>query len=132
MKVNPEIKKSRIEILPLIDIVFLLLVFFIYAMLSMVVHKSLEVDLPDSFSAKTDNNKAIVIYVKKDGSLYLDAKKVSLNDIKDILKSDTKKEILIAADKKTEYNIVFSLLDMLKNKGIKRISLQAKTASKDG
>ena len=40
------IKKPRIEMLPLIDIVFLLLIFFIYAMLSMAVHRSLPVSLP--------------------------------------------------------------------------------------
>ena len=47
MKVTiPTRPRSRIEILPLIDIVFLLLVFFIYAMLSMAVHRGVPVDLP--------------------------------------------------------------------------------------
>jgi len=46
MKIEFDVgKKARIEMLPLIDIVFLLLVFFIYAMLSMAVHKAL-LDLP--------------------------------------------------------------------------------------
>ena len=46
MKIQlPAIKKARIEMLPLIDIVFLLLVFFIYAMLSMAVHRGLPVEL---------------------------------------------------------------------------------------
>ena len=48
------IKKPRIEMLPLIDIVFLLLVFFIYAMLSMAVHRSLPVVLPTSSAAQVD------------------------------------------------------------------------------
>ena len=47
-------KKARIEMLPLIDIVFLLLVFFIYAMLSMAVHRGIPVSLPVSSTAKTD------------------------------------------------------------------------------
>jgi biopolymer transport protein ExbD len=47
MKIHlPATKKARIEMLPLIDIVFLLLVFFIYAMLSMAVHRGLPVELP--------------------------------------------------------------------------------------
>ena len=41
-------KRARIEMLPMIDIVFLLLVFFIYAMLSMAVHRGLPVNLPAS------------------------------------------------------------------------------------
>ena len=49
MKVNLRVaKKARIEMLPLIDIVFLLLVFFIYTMLSMAVHRGLPVVLPNS------------------------------------------------------------------------------------
>ena len=52
MKVNiKKGKRPRIEILPLIDIVFLLLVFFIYAMLSMAVHRGLHVMLPSSSTA---------------------------------------------------------------------------------
>ncbi len=49
MKLNLDTqRKVRIEMLPLIDIVFLLLVFFIYAMLSMAVHRGLPVVLPTS------------------------------------------------------------------------------------
>ncbi|MBW2339659.1 MAG: biopolymer transporter ExbD, partial [Deltaproteobacteria bacterium] len=55
MKVNlgPR-RRARIEILPLIDIVFLLLVFFIYAMLSMAVHRGVPVILPTSSSARIE------------------------------------------------------------------------------
>ena len=47
-------RKARIDMLPLIDIVFLLLVFFIYAMLSMAVHHALPVALPVSTTAPLD------------------------------------------------------------------------------
>ena len=47
----PERRKGRIEMIPLIDIVFLLLVVFIYAMLSMAVHRGLPVVLPSSAAA---------------------------------------------------------------------------------
>ena len=48
LKTGFEVKKARILMIPLIDIVFLLLVFFIYAMLSMVVHRGFKVDLPQA------------------------------------------------------------------------------------
>ena len=58
MKIHlPATKKARIEMLPLIDIVFLLLVFFIYAMLSMAVHRGLPVELPLSTTAEIDKNR---------------------------------------------------------------------------
>ena len=69
MKLGPrKIKRARIEILPLIDIVFLLLVFFIYAMLSMAVHRSLPVALPVSSSAKVDKNLTVSVTVRANGS----------------------------------------------------------------
>ena len=53
MKIQrPTSPQARIEILPLIDIVFLLLVFFIYAMLSMAVHRGMPVQLPSSSTAQ--------------------------------------------------------------------------------
>ena len=71
MKVNVQpAKKARIEMLPLIDIVFLLLVFFIYAMLSMAVHRGLPVILPTSSTAKIEKNLIISVTVKADGTIH--------------------------------------------------------------
>ena len=68
MKIQmPTSKRARIEILPLIDIVFLLLVFFIYAMLSMAVHRGLPVDLPLSQSAEIDQKLSLSITIKDAG-----------------------------------------------------------------
>ncbi len=58
-------KKPRIEMLPLIDIVFLLLVFFIYAMLSMAVHRGLPVELPLSTTAEID--KKLIPFSQRGG-----------------------------------------------------------------
>ena len=55
MKIElPAMQKSRIEMLPLIDVVFLLLVVFIYTMLSMAVHHGLAVHLPSSSVAEIE------------------------------------------------------------------------------
>ena len=60
MKVNLRAqRRARIEILPLIDIVFLLLVFFIYAMLSMAVHRGVPVNLPTSSSADREKTNLV-------------------------------------------------------------------------
>ena len=73
MKLNLHTKsKPRIEMLPLIDIVFLLLVFFIYAMLSMAVHRGLPVLLPASASAEIDKDLVLSVTIKKDGAVYID------------------------------------------------------------
>ena len=64
--------------LPLIDIVFLLLVFFIYAMLSMAVHKALPVALQQSSTAKIDKKQILSITIQASGNIYLDKHKISL------------------------------------------------------
>lgn len=130
MKVNFQTsKKVRIEMLPLIDIVFLLLVFFIYAMLSMAVHRGLPVLLPSSVSAKIDKELIFSVTVKSDGTLYVDKEQVSLNDLASFLKTKSAPEkevgILLFADRSLSYQNLFQVLDQIKMAGIHRISLQA-------
>jgi biopolymer transport protein ExbD len=130
MKVNlPTRKKARIEMLPLIDIVFLLLVFFIYAMLSMAVHRGLPVLLPLSSTAKIDKNLILSITVEEDGTIYLDKERVSLENLRGLLKQRVRsmKEtgVLIFADRSLSYQRLFQVLDQIRMAGVSRISLQA-------
>jgi len=115
--------------LPLIDIVFLLLVFFIYAMLSMAVHRGLPVLLPTSSSAKIDKELLLSITVKSDGTVYVDKDKIALDDLESFLKakimSDKEIGILLFADRSLEYQNLFRVLDQIEAAGIHRISLQA-------
>ena len=115
--------------LPLIDIVFLLLVFFIYAMLSMAVHRGLPVLLPTSSSAKIDKELLLSITVKSDGTVYVDKDQIALDDLESFLKAKTisGKEIgiLLFADRSLSYQNLFRVLDQIKTAGIHRISLQA-------
>lgn len=130
MKVNFHTrKKVRIEMLPLIDIVFLLLVFFIYAMLSMAVHRGLSVLLPTSTSAKIDKELIVSVTIKPDETIYVDKEQTSLNDLASLLKTkaETNRDIgiLLFADRSLSYQKLFQVLDQIKAAGIHRISLQA-------
>ena len=130
MKVNFQTsRKARIEMLPLIDIVFLLLVFFIYAMLSMAVHRGLPVLLPTSASAKIDKELIVSVTIKSDETIYVDKEQIGLNDLASLLKTkaETDKDvgILLFADRSLSYQKLFQVLDQVKNAGIHRISLQA-------
>ena len=130
MKINFQAnKKARIEMLPLIDIVFLLLVFFIYAMLSMAVHRGLPVALPTSSSALIDKELVLSVTVKTDGTIYINRDQIPLNDLTSALKNKTKeyKEpgVLLFADRDLSYQKLFSVMDQIRTAGINRISLQA-------
>ncbi len=130
MKINiAKGKGARIEMLPLIDIVFLLLVFFIYAMLSMAVHRSLPIALPQSATAQIDNQPQIALTVTHDGQLYIDKLPIQLADLVDVLanKSMAEKDkgVQVFADRLVEYQRLFRVLDSIKKAGISKISLQA-------
>lgn len=130
MKVNIQtVKKARIEMLPLIDIVFLLLVFFIYAMLSMAVHRGLPVILPTSSTAKIDKHLILSVTIRADGTIYVDKKRISLENLESALRQRTvdKKEtgVLLFADRNLPYQKLFRVLDQIRMAGVSRISLQA-------
>lgn len=122
-------RKTRIEMLPLIDIVFLLLVFFIYAMLSMAVHRGLPVQLPISSSVKIDKSLVLSVTVNADGTIFIDKEKIALKELTKALTIKAKGEkdpgVLLFADRRLEYQKLFDVLDQIRNSGISRISLQA-------
>jgi biopolymer transport protein ExbD len=125
----PPNKKARIEMLPLIDIVFLLLVFFIYAMLSMAVHRGLPVVLPTSSSAVIDKELVLSVTVKSDGKIYIDKEPVAFENLAAALTRKAGKSqeagVLLFADRNLSYQKLFQVLDQIRVAGIERISLQA-------
>ena len=117
--------------LPLIDVVFLLLVFFIYAMLSMAVHRGLPVLLPTSSTAKIDKKLVLSVSIKSDGTIYIDKHQVALEDLAETLKvramHETDPGVLLFADRDISYQKLFKVLDQIQTAGIHRISLQAES-----
>jgi len=131
----------RIEMLPLIDVVFLLLVFFIFAMLSMAVHRGQPVDLPNSNTAPVDQQEAVNITIRAAGKgviLFIDDRRVQQDQLSRELQQKKNKEygnesfnIQVFADKSVNYQDLFKVLDSIHQAGLTQISLQAKLG-KDG
>ncbi|MFP4040634.1 MAG: ExbD/TolR family protein [Desulfosudaceae bacterium] len=130
MKVKaPLPRKARIEMLPLIDVVFLLLVVFIYTMLSMAVHKGLPVCLPQSSAAEIEQQIVLSVTVKADGGVFVDKNPVSLAELSAYLEQETAGQadpgVLLFADSSISYQRLFQVLDQIKAAGLSKISLQA-------
>ena len=134
MKIQrPASPQARIEILPLIDIVFLLLVFFIYAMLSMAVHRGMPVELPTSATAEIDKTLTLNVTIRADGAVYLDKAVAPLEDLKAMIESRARTAdkpaadlgVQLFADRSVPYQRVFDVLDQIRLAGLTRISLQA-------
>jgi len=130
MKVHiREHHRVRIELIPLIDIVFLLLVFFIYAMLSMAVHRGLPVQLPSSTAARIEKHLTLSVTIKADGSIFVDTEPVSLSELSVVLKAKAagnhQTGVLLFADRRLTYQKLFRILDQIRSTGLNQISLQA-------
>ncbi|MBU0728549.1 MAG: biopolymer transporter ExbD [Proteobacteria bacterium] len=136
----PVRRKARIEMLPLIDIVFLLLVVFIYAMLSMAVHRGLPVDLPSSAAAIPEKNSILSVTIQapvagEQARIFVDETPVVIGELSRYLqvKADEMRRsqpaiepgVLFFADSSIDYQQIFNMLDRINQAGLSRISMQA-------
>lgn len=123
-----ENRRARIEIIPLIDIVFLLLVFFIYAMLSMTVHRGLRVELPSASTAQVDKRDYVDISINKDNQIFINGVRVALDDFTaEILKAGNRdKPVFISGDRRADLGLAISILDRLRKAGISDVSFETR------
>ena len=122
-----ETKQPDLNIIPMIDLMFFLLVFFMLSTMYMVEQKTIPVNLPQATSAAIDNKTNFTVTLKDDGSIYLEDQQT---DIQTLLMQATKEQknnpsfaIIIRADKDINYDKVVSFIDTLKKAGITRFGL---------
>ena len=123
-----ENRKARVEMLPLIDVVFLLLVFFIYAMLSMVVYRGLKVELPSASTTEVDGIEYVNITITRDNSIFVGKEQVILSGlIEKVMKHKEKISdifVSINGDRRADLGVAIKVLDLLKNAGVKEVSFE--------
>lgn len=119
----------QIMIIPMIDIIFFLLVFFMMSTLYMTSQETIPVNLPAAASARQDVVKSLQVTVAADGRLYLGKEAMSLPEIKAQLSQEARNAniaVALRADKDVDYGSFIAVMDELKTSGIQRISLAAK------
>jgi len=123
-----ESRKARVEMLPLIDIVFLLLVFFIYAMLSMVVHRGIKVELPGAATARLDKQDYVSITITKDNAVWLGEVPVSLDElpgrVAELAARRGQMPVYINGDVRADLGIAVEVLDLLRQAGVEQVSFE--------
>jgi len=114
--------------IPLIDCMFLLLVFFIYSMLSMTIHRGIQVNLPPSETDQIDRRNHISISITHDQRLFLNKQEISLSSLLGLLRSEREEDpdrpVFINADHSVRYQTIIDVLDKVRAAGLKRVSLQ--------
>jgi biopolymer transport protein ExbD len=130
MKVRLQVKKKlRIEMIPLIDLMFLILVSFVYGVFFMSVHRGVPVALPFSSTAKIEKQLTLTLSIQSDGTLFLDKEPVPFENLGQTLKlraaENKETGILLFADKNLPYQKLYTVLDLIRMAGLSQVSLQA-------
>ena len=127
-------KKPKIMIIPMIDNIFFLLVFFMMSMLSMVVQKSINLNLPQTATAKVNAEETPPISITSDGTIYVEKEKISKDDFHRRMEIEKNRNpnlaVVLRADSKSEHGDFVFVLDQLKSVGISKVGIA--TESKTG
>jgi len=130
MKLKIERKNARIEMIPLVDIIFLLLVFFIYSMLSMAVYRGIPVTLPSAETVEHAKEQAVFITVDKKGKVFVDKAFVHRNELLGRLRREQaafpEKTAIISADGDAPYRAFIDVLDKVRLARFKKVSMEAR------
>ena len=122
-------EKPEVMIIPMIDIMFFLLVFFIMSTLFMVNLKTVDVNLPKAQTAQTQLNVTYLVTVRKDGSLWLEDKQIDEATLLRRARAESQKNqrfaVVVRADGDLNYSGVMELLDKFRKEGITRFGLAA-------
>jgi len=120
-------KKARIEIIPLIDIMFFLLASFMMASLTMIRMQSIKMDLPTATAATRDFKPDIVnVAVDKKGDIFIEKKQVTTAELHSYLSNkfriNTNVPVYISGDKDATHGSVIRVLDLVRREGIQKVS----------
>jgi biopolymer transport protein ExbD len=131
-----EPKKARIEIVPMIDTVFFLLVFFMIASLAMTTMKGMPVDLPKSSTASDRSVVKTVVTVTANEHYYIDKQQVSFEEIRPILenrlKDNPKMAVVINCDKSQNWGKGIEVMDLAKQAGAEILTIATEPKTKKG
>lgn len=130
LKKSRKSRRGRIEIIPMIDVMFFLLATFMLASLSMQKINSLPVNLPQGRAGVQDVSKKITLTIDKNDNLYLNNSAISLEQITQkispLINSGFNDTIIINADKLSTHGMVTESMLKAKSAGAKHFSIVAK------
>lgn len=121
-------KKARVEMTPMIDVIFLLLVFFVYSILNMTVQRGITVELPRASDSASTERDAIRVVLTAQDELLLDG--TTLMEVDALVRSiQLRSEMLdlpvvIAADRNAHAGPALELMAKLRSAGIQKVVYQ--------
>lgn len=120
-------KKARIEIIPMIDTMFFLLVFFMIATLSMTLQKGMPVNLPKASSTTDDLPEQVTISISENGAVHFNKDPVTLEELEarldGLLYYGEEPAVIINADEAVSHGRVIKIMDSVRKTGILNMAI---------
>jgi biopolymer transport protein ExbD len=122
-------QKARVEVIPMIDIMMFLLVFFVIVTLKMIAGTGVAMELPGSTTTQELKTSTITVGVTKSGETVIDGKTVTAGELRDklrALKKDKPIDVVLAGDKDASLQTLLGVMDSVRSAGITSVGLAAK------
>jgi biopolymer transport protein ExbD len=128
-----EVSRPRVEVIPMIDIMMFLLVFFVLIAVRMIAGTGIPLDLPGSKSTQELKSSTVTIGVTKTGDTVIDGKTLASEELKAKLaelKKDRPVDIVLAGDKDVSLQALMKVMDTVRSAGISTVGIAAKAEKK--
>ncbi|HWP46827.1 MAG TPA: biopolymer transporter ExbD [Candidatus Limnocylindrales bacterium] len=116
---------AEVNIIPLVDVVFVLLIIFMVT--APMMHRGIDVQLPQAGVGAMGPEEKLIITITGDRQVYLNDRPVSLEDLRDLLQnlnlSKPEETVYIRSDQSVPYGFVVSTIAKIKEAGIQKIGL---------
>lgn len=123
-------KDTSPDMTPMIDMVFLLLIFFMLT--SVFSLPAIQTELPESNTSKSIKSEDTVVTVKEDGTLFLNGKKTDRFHLKLFLKEKIEQEggknVIISSDRTSDFVLIVNVMDISREAGAESVSFLTKEA----
>ncbi len=128
-------KKARIEIIPMIDTMFFLLVFFMIATLAMTLQRGMPVNLPTAASTTEKVREQVSLTLTEEGILYYNKEPIALDELQPrlsaVLQTDPEPTVVINADEQITHGRVIEVMDHVRLSGISNMAIATKPKKRD-
>ncbi len=125
-------RRTTINITPLIDVLFILLIFFMVSS-SFIEQPGMKLELPTIQSKEVERVENLVLTISEEGDIYLAENKVTLDElgpaIEAMIPNIQEKTLVLKADKKTQHGLIVEIMDIAKRSGLTKIVIGAKVNS---